>query len=211
MSTAAVKVALRIRPMTATESLNGATECLLCVPNSNQVVIGIPDVPQRSFTYDYAFPHDATQDEVFSCVKPLVDEFIMGFNATVLAYGQTGMIFLLFALSFIVLISGSGKTFTMGTSIISQVDERDKGILPRAIEELFKRLQEQQDKNKDYSYKVAVSFLELYNEDLVDLLCPKENKSQMSIRENFGRIVWIGITEIPVQSPEEVYRYIVSD
>lgn len=90
MTVAAVKVALRIRPMTATESLNGATECLLCVPNSNQVVIGISDVPQRSFTYDYAFAHDSSQDEVFACVQPLVDEFVSGFNATVLAYGQTG-------------------------------------------------------------------------------------------------------------------------
>jgi hypothetical protein len=91
MTTTAVQVALRIRPMTATESLNGATECLLCVPNSNQVVIGIPDnVPQRSFTYDYAFANDSSQEEVFACVKPLVDEFISGFNATVLAYGQTG-------------------------------------------------------------------------------------------------------------------------
>ena len=90
MTTAAVQVALRIRPMTASESLNGATECLLCVPNSNQVVIGIPDVPQRSFTYDYAFANDATQEEVFNCVKPLVHQFTSGFNATVLAYGQTG-------------------------------------------------------------------------------------------------------------------------
>lgn len=91
MTTAAVQVALRIRPMTAKESLSGATECLLCVPNSNQVVIGVPDTPQRSFTYDYAFAHDSSQEQVYACVKPLVDEFISGFNATVLAYGQTGM------------------------------------------------------------------------------------------------------------------------
>lgn len=95
----------------------------------------------------------------------------------------------------------------MGTSTVSQVNEREKGILPRAIEDLFLRLQHEKDKNGDYTYQVAVSFLELYNEDLVDLLCPKENKSQMSIRENFGRIVWIGITELPVESPEQVYRY----
>lgn len=95
----------------------------------------------------------------------------------------------------------------MGTSTISQVNEREKGILPRAIEDLFSQLQMEKEKNDQYSYQVAVSFLELYNEDLVDLLCPKENKSQMSIRENFGRIVWIGITEIPVKSPEHIYRY----
>jgi hypothetical protein len=95
----------------------------------------------------------------------------------------------------------------MGTSTVSQLNDNDKGILPRAIEDLFSRLQEEKVKNGNYSYQVGVSFLELYNEDLVDLLCPKENKSQMIIRENFGRIVWIGITEIPVQSPEEVYRY----
>ena len=93
----------------------------------------------------------------------------------------------------------------MGTSTVSQLN--DSGLLPRAIQDLFSRLQEQKDENQDYSYQVGVSFLELYNEDLVDLLCPKENKAQMSIRENFGRIVWNGITELAVHSPEEVYRY----
>ena len=96
----------------------------------------------------------------------------------------------------------------MGTATISQIDERDKGLLPRAIEEVFSMLETEREKSSDYSFKVSISFLELYNEDLVDLLCPKENKAQMSIRENSGRIVWLGITELPVESPEEVYRYL---
>ena len=95
----------------------------------------------------------------------------------------------------------------MGTSTISQLDERDKGILPRAIEDLFLRLEQQKETCPDYSFSVSVSFLELYNEELVDLLCPKENKAQMSIRENFGRIVWMGITEVAVVSPQDVYKY----
>ena len=90
-TTTSVKVALRVRPMTVKETLDNATECLLYIPQSPQVVIGFPDAPssQKSFTYDHVFNPDSTQDEIYNaCVQPLLDEFLKGFNATILAYGQ---------------------------------------------------------------------------------------------------------------------------
>jgi kinesin family protein 4/21/27 len=75
--------------MTVKETLDGATECLLYLPHSPQVVIGVPDNPQtqKSFTFDHVFNPNAEQDEVYtSCVAPLLDQFLLGFNATILAY-----------------------------------------------------------------------------------------------------------------------------
>ena len=86
-----VKVALRIRPMTVKETLKSETECLLSIPQSSQVVIGIPDnsSTQKSFTFDHVFNADAHQEHVYEeCVQPLIQQFLQGFNVTILAYGQ---------------------------------------------------------------------------------------------------------------------------
>jgi hypothetical protein len=89
MATTNVKVALRIRPMTVKETLDGSAECLLNLPASPQVIIGIPDnaSTQKSFTFDHVFNPNAEQDEIYSqCVAPLLNQFLEGFNATILAY-----------------------------------------------------------------------------------------------------------------------------
>jgi len=82
-----VKVALRIRPLSAKERLNGNHKCVSISNNNN-----IPQLilhPDRKFSFDYIFDDNATQKEVYtSCVRPLLMNFIDGFNATILAYGQ---------------------------------------------------------------------------------------------------------------------------
>lgn len=85
------------------------------------------------------------------------------------------------------------------------------GIVPRCIIELFRTLQERAE-NPDYTYEIYVSFLELYNEELIDLLNPQNkrksnshNNTEVSIREDIaGNIYWSGVKEERCHSPEEL-------
>ena len=89
MATTTVKVALRIRPMTAKELLSHCSSCLNYLTGTNQIVVGGEGSMQKSFTFDYIFDRMSAQDTIYSdCVLPLVDRLMEGFNATVLAYGQ---------------------------------------------------------------------------------------------------------------------------
>ncbi|KAI9331717.1 kinesin motor domain-containing protein, partial [Obelidium mucronatum] len=139
-----------------------------------------------------------TQESLYKHeVSPLVDAFVEGFNATLFAYGQTG----------------SGKTFTMGTSVpdISSPAKRI-GMIPRAIHQIFNMIQSLRDKDQQSpldsptsSYTVKVSFLELHNEEWVDLLKEPSlaHASRISIREDKeGRISIHGATNVVVASPE---------
>jgi kinesin family protein 4/21/27 len=102
MSAASVKVAVRVRPMAAKELLSNSSDCVEIIPGTSQIIVGggpsnnvgtesIYTFTQKSFTFDYLFDDNSTQNGLYdSCVSPLVDKFLSGFNATILAYGQTG-------------------------------------------------------------------------------------------------------------------------
>lgn len=95
MSEVCVRVAVRIRPLLPKEVLHNHQVCVRGVPGSAQVMLG----SDRLFSFDHAFGPTASHDEVYeSCVQPLVESLIDGYNATVFCYGQTG----------------SGKTYTLG-------------------------------------------------------------------------------------------------
>ena len=84
------------------------------------------------------------------------------------------------------------------------------GIVPRAIQDLFERLQKARETEPDFHFDISVSFLELYNEELVDLLSPKERPSTANsgpiIRELNGKIIWSGITEQKVDGPDDLFE-----
>lgn len=138
--------------------------------------------------------------------------------------------------------TGSGKTYSMGTSLERTNDPENEGptdlctcpsvfggwsngkeniigIVPRCIDELFAKLQERADKDPEFKYEVYVSFLELYNEELIDLLNPctaqkrKNNGSSVAstdiaIREDIaGNIYWSGVREERCENPEELLGY----
>lgn len=68
-----VRVALRIRPQTGIEMSERCSDCIVCVPNEPQVVIG----KDRAFTYDYVFPSAASQDDVFrTCITPIINWYV---------------------------------------------------------------------------------------------------------------------------------------
>ena len=90
MATASVKVALRVRPMTAKELLSHNSNCINCIGGTNQVVAGIENSPGcKSFTFDHVYDRTTPQEAIYSdCILSLVDRLMEGFNATVLAYGH---------------------------------------------------------------------------------------------------------------------------
>ncbi|XP_031800900.1 chromosome-associated kinesin KIF4A [Sarcophilus harrisii] len=171
-----VKVALRCRPLLPRELDEGCHSCLNFVPGEPQVVVGNGD---KCFTYDFVFDPSVEQEEVFNtAVAPLIKGIFQGYNATVLAYGQTG----------------SGKTFSMGSAYTAaQEHESTVGVIPRVIQLLFTEM----DKKVDFEFTLKVSYLEIYNEEILDLLCPsREKSSQINIREDPKEgIKIIGLTE----------------
>ncbi|XP_063175332.1 kinesin-like protein KIF27 isoform X3 [Chroicocephalus ridibundus] len=183
-----VKVAVRIRPLLSKEVLHNHQVCVRLVPNTQQIIIG----KDRVFTFDFVFGKNSTQEEVFTvCIKPLLVSLAEGYNATVFAYGQTG----------------SGKTYTIGGGHIASVAEDEKGIIPRAIQELFQHISE----NRNIDFHVKVSYIEVYKEELRDLLELETSVKELHIREDEkGNTVIVGAKEFQVECADEVLSLLES-
>ncbi|KAK4314590.1 hypothetical protein Pmani_014131 [Petrolisthes manimaculis] len=109
------------------------------------------------FSYDKVFQPNSTQAEVFEEISQLAQSVLDGYNVCVFAYGQTG----------------SGKTFTMEGD---HDNEELEGMIPRTVKHIFAAIKQLEDKG--WSYKAEASFLEIYNENIRDLLAtPKEAKN----------------------------------
>ncbi|XP_075582319.1 kinesin-like protein KIF27 isoform X2 [Pelecanus crispus] len=183
-----VKVAVRIRPLLSKEVLHNHQVCVRLVPNTQQIIIG----KDRVFTFDFVFGKNSTQEEVYTvCIKPLLVSLTEGYNATVFAYGQTG----------------SGKTYTIGGGHIASIAEDEKGIIPRAIQELFQHISE----NHNIDFHVKVSYIEVYKEELRDLLELETSVKELHIREDEkGNTVIVGAKEFQVECADEVISLLES-
>uniref|UniRef100_A0A669QMT3 Kinesin family member 27 n=1 Tax=Phasianus colchicus TaxID=9054 RepID=A0A669QMT3_PHACC len=183
-----VKVAVRIRPLLSKEVLHNHQVCVRLVPNTQQIIIG----KDRAFTFDYVFGKNSTQEEVYTvCIKPLLLSLTEGYNATVFAYGQTG----------------SGKTYTIGGGHIASIAEDEQGIIPRAIQELFQHISE----NHNIDFHVKVSYIEVYKEELRDLLELETSVKDLHIREDEkGNTVIVGAKEFQVECADEVMSLLES-
>ncbi|CAH8362049.1 unnamed protein product [Eruca vesicaria subsp. sativa] len=197
-----VRVAVNIRPLITTELLNGCSDCITVPPNEPQVHVG-----SHTFTYDYVFGNGGLPSlEIYEhCVAPLVDALFSGYNATVLAYGQTG----------------SGKTYTMGTNYGG--DGANGGIIPRVMENIFKKAEATKDSTE---LLIRVSFIEIFKEDVFDLLDSNSlplqrndgvahaknvalSRAPIQIREtDGGGITLAGVTEAQVKTKEEMGSYL---
>ncbi|KAF5892965.1 chromosome-associated kinesin KIF4A, partial [Clarias magur] len=178
-----VRVAVRCRPLVAKELNEGCQSCLTFIPGEPQVVVG----NDKAFTYDYVFDPSTEQEEVFNAaVSPLLSGLFKGYNATVLAYGQTG----------------SGKTFSMGGTYTSaQENEPTVGVIPRVVRKIF----QEKVKSSDREFLLTVSYLEIYNEEILDLLCTSKDKPVISIREDPKEgIKIVGLTEREVFNAQEM-------
>ncbi|KAH9842625.1 kinesin motor domain-containing protein [Rhodofomes roseus] len=123
-------------------------------PVSSLGVVTLP--PTRTYPFDTVFGPEADQALVYhEVVSPMLDEVLMGYNCTLFAYGQTG----------------TGKTFTMQGDLSTTPmgnPSPQAGMIPRVLFRLFHHLE---SSGSDYSVKI--SFIELYNEELRDLLAPE--------------------------------------
>jgi len=189
-----VKVALRIRPLLAREKIEACRVCTFVTENEPQVTLG----KDKSFTYDHVFVMGTDQKTFYdTCCKPLVEGCFKGYNATILAYGQTG----------------SGKTYTMGTSFDANC-LTDAGVIPRSLYSLFEGIDEKVrlstvDGVAFKKFQVFVQFIELYNEDIIDLLdqtghVNNKYKTKLKIQEDSkGEICVAGMTQKQVFSANE--------
>uniref|UniRef100_A0A3Q3LJ67 Kinesin family member 21B n=1 Tax=Mastacembelus armatus TaxID=205130 RepID=A0A3Q3LJ67_9TELE len=194
-----VKVALRIRPQMAKEKIEGCHVCTLVTPGEPQVLLG----KDKAFTYDFMFDVDSEQHHIYqACVHKLIEGCFEGYNATVFAYGQTG----------------SGKTYTMGTGFDVSLSQQEQGIIPRAVHQLFEGIQNRRVHAQEASiqppeFKVSAQFLELYNEEILDLFDgardpdSRSRKSNIKIHEDAsGSIYTTGVTSRLVHSEEELLQ-----
>ncbi|KAK9127151.1 hypothetical protein Syun_015948 [Stephania yunnanensis] len=149
----------------------------------------------RVFTFDKVFGPKAQQRSIYDhAVSPIVNEVLEGFNCTVFAYGQTG----------------TGKTYTMEGGMKKGGElSADAGVIPRAVRQIFDTLEAQ---NADYCMKVT--FFELYNEEITDLLAPedcirsmddKQKKSISLMEDGKGGVIVRGLEEEVVYSANEIY------
>lgn len=149
-----------------------------------------------TFTFDRVLGEQSSQIDLYNVTaRERIEEFLRGFNVTFLAYGQTS----------------SGKSYSMGTTgdeedYLDLSDHSRAGLIPRTVEQVFRRAEEVRlQSGPGASWECRVSFLELYNEDLIDLL--SNTNMPVSIRENQdGRIVWSGVREIKVANVSEVMQ-----
>ncbi|ETV95801.1 hypothetical protein, variant 2 [Aphanomyces invadans] len=177
-----VKVAVRCRPMSSKEAQMGSRPIIKVTDQC--IAIENPTDPSddKTFTFDFAFDTDSVQDHVYAAVaQPLVDQAFQGYNGTIFAYGQTG----------------SGKTHTMMGS------GDDHGIIPKMNEDLFRRVETQS--NDTTKYLITVSFLEIYNEVIKDLLNPSDKV--LKIREHPDMGIYVEhLAELVVRDPADVTR-----
>jgi len=160
-------------------------------------VKGINNQHNKTYQFDRVFGPKSEQIHVYrSVVEPLLEEVMMGYNCTVFAYGQTG----------------SGKTFTMEGKLAN----KDKavawdvdpiaGIVPRALGQMFDKLNSAEQGEETESV-VKVSFLELYNEEMYDLLSAAEDMNKLKLFEDpmvRGSVIIHGLEDVIVTSKEQV-------
>lgn len=201
-STQSVRVAVNIRPLVTPELLVGCTDCITVYPAQKQVQIG-----SHAFTFDNVFGSKGSPSSCIyaDCVAPLVDALFSGYNGTVLAYGQTG----------------SGKTYTMGTNYNGEGHQG--GVIPNVMDTIFSKMESMKECTE---FLVRVSFIEIFKEEVFDLLDPTSAFSKVEapsmaktagpvrapiqIRETVsGGITLAGVTEAEVRTKEEMASYLL--
>ncbi|XP_066435501.1 kinesin-like protein KIF13A isoform X1 [Eleutherodactylus coqui] len=198
MSDSKVKVAVRVRPMNRRE-LDLNTKCIVEMEGNQTVLQPLPAAnkqggdsrrPPKVFAFDYCFwsmdekniEKYAGQEVVFKCLgEGILDNAFQGYNACIFAYGQTG----------------SGKSFSM----MGTADQ--PGLIPRLCCALFLRAADEE--NDSQTFKVEVSYMEIYNEKVRDLLDPKGNRQSLKVREHKVLGPYVdGLSQLAVTKFEDI-------
>lgn len=180
-----VQVVVRCRPLNNKELTGNYQKVVDVFPSRGVIEILNCNEASREnkkmFTYDAVYDSLSTQQTIYDeVVRPLVSSVMEGFNGCVFAYGQTG----------------TGKTHTM-EGIRNDTDQ--KGIIPRAFEQIWGHINRAQNMN----FLVAVSYLEIYMEELRDLLKPNSTTA-LELRERDGGIVVPNLHSVLCKSVEDM-------
>ncbi|CAL1541296.1 unnamed protein product [Lymnaea stagnalis] len=191
-----IKIFLRVRPPDPSISENDFAPRVLDVNTADNAVILRTKPEPKIFTYDNVADADITQEAVFSIVgKKIIESCVTGYNGTIFAYGQTG----------------SGKTFTMlGPSENSESFQHElRGVIPRSFEYLFSLIAHQQELHgSKKQFLCRCSFLEIYQEQIFDLLDPASQG--LHLRENMNKGVFVdGLIEQVICNPSDAYQVLI--
>ncbi|KAJ6839211.1 kinesin-like protein KIN-7L [Iris pallida] len=177
-----ISVAVRFRPSTAQNHLPDDRHWRI---DDNRISLhrslGTP-ISSVSFAFDHVFDQSSTNGTLYNqLTKPIIDAAVHGFNGTAFAYGQTS----------------SGKTFTMNGS------QEDPGIIHLAVKDIFHSTQMITDRE----FLIRVSYMEIYNEEINDLLSLGSQK--LPIHESLERGIFVaGLREEIVNTAEQVFELI---
>ena len=175
-----VRVSVRVRPFLPNEKAIDPTTPIESVDTKNNIINIIKEYDKKTFTYDHVYPEKSTQSEIFDDTsKEVVKSVLKGYNGTIFAYGQTG----------------TGKTYTMVGDFKNNIN---KGIIPRSFDYIFDQVKQ----DKEHKYNIVVSFIQIYIEQIQDLLDP--SKKEIRIREDPEKGVYLeGVTWVKVSSTNE--------
>ncbi|CAN4107643.1 unnamed protein product [Withania somnifera] len=187
-----VQVLIRVRPLNNMEkSTQGYARCLK--QESEQCITWIGQ-PETRFTFDHVACETINQETLFRMVGlPMVENCLSGYNSSIFAYGQTG----------------SGKTHTM----LGEIDELEirpspnRGMTPRIFEFLFARIRAEEESRRDerLQYSCKCSFLEIYNEQITDLLDPAS--TNLTLREDITKGVYVeNLSEFEVRTVGDILK-----
>ncbi|KAA3486862.1 kinesin-like protein KIN12B isoform X4 [Gossypium australe] len=186
-----VKVVVRIRPINGQEKEVDRTVRKV---SSDSLSVG-----DRKFTFDSVLDANSSQENVFQLIGvPLVKNALAGYNTSILSYGQTG----------------SGKTYTMWGPPSAMVEDPSpashQGIVPRIFQMLFSEIQREQENSdgRQTNYQCRCSFLEIYNEQIGDLLDPTQRNLEIKDDPKNGLYVE-NLTEEYVSSYEDVTQVLI--
>ncbi|KAL4998714.1 hypothetical protein BDV10DRAFT_70195 [Aspergillus recurvatus] len=218
----AVKVAVRVRP--PLKPTDPGYELIPQRFQRSMVHVTSPtslaiDVPQgrKLFVFDRVFAESVDQAGIWDYLSDSVGSFLQGYNVSILAYGQ----------------SGAGKSYTMGTAGPNEQDAGSSGIIPRAAQLLFEKLEGPKHSRTnstglrtpsrysvsstssfgkstiDKNWQMKATYVEIYNEQLRDLLLPDSvsaaDRSTVTIREDTkGRIILTGLHQVNINSFEDL-------
>ncbi|KAJ8391492.1 hypothetical protein AAFF_G00088140 [Aldrovandia affinis] len=159
-----VKVVVRCRPLNRKEEATGYESILDLDVKLGQVALRNPKQPSadllKTFTFDAVYDGSSKQSDLYDeTVRPLIDSVLLGFNGTIFAYGQTG----------------TGKTYTMQGL---WMDPEKRGVIPNSFEHIFTHI----SRSQNQQYLVRASYLEIYQEEIRDLLCKEHRK--LELKEN---------------------------
>ncbi|WZY89935.1 hypothetical protein YC2023_046670 [Brassica napus] len=195
-----IQVIVRCRPFNSEETRLQTPAVLTCNDRKKEVAVAQNIAGKqidKTFLFDKVFGPTSQQKDLYhQAVSPIVFEVLDGYNCTIFAYGQTG----------------TGKTYTMEGGARKKNGEipSDAGVIPRAVKQIFDILEAQ----SAAEYSLKVSFLELYNEELTDLLAPEEtkfaddkSKKPLALMEDGKGGVFVrGLEEEIVSTADEIYK-----